>query len=91
VDAQRDELAEHLAAAFPASIDPGDAYGEVEPVLIDADIVGWLAHDRLDPVQRRSLTQAADGLAHSLSTFPADARPYFERLLRLARRAVAAG
>lgn len=91
VEAQREELAEHQAAAFPASINRGEVYGEVEPVLIDADIMGWLTHDRLDSVQRRSLRQAADELAGSLPTFPADARPYFERLLRLARRAVAAG
>lgn len=90
MDEQQAELAEHWAASFPSSVEKGHTYGEVDSVLIDADIVGWVSHDRLIPTQRRSLREAADELARSLDTFPPDARPYYERLLRLARRAVAA-
>ena len=88
-DAQAAELAEHLASPFPTSVEKGEVYGEVEPVMIDADIFGWVSHDRLDPLQKRAFREAADELARSLDALPADARPYFERLLRLARRAAA--
>ncbi len=83
------ELAEHMAAPFPASVEKGRDYGEVDPVLIDADIFGWASQGRLDHVQKRSLREAAAQLARSLDAFPADARSYYERLLRLARRAAA--
>lgn len=58
-------------------------------MLIDADIVGWASQDQSDVEQKRSLREAADQLARSLDAFPAEARPYYERLLRLARRAAA--
>lgn len=90
MDEQRAELAEHRAASFPSSVEKGHLYGEVDPVLIDADIVGWVSQGRLTPTQQRSLREAADQLIRSLDAFPPDARPYYERLLRLARRAVAA-
>jgi hypothetical protein len=90
MDEQQVELAEHRAAQLPFSVEPGRIYGEVDSILIDADIVGWVSHERLNPTQRRSLREAADQLARSLDAFPSDARPYYERLLRLARRAVAA-
>ena len=83
------ELAEHRNAPFPASVEKGRDYGEVDPVLIDADIFGWASQDRLDGAQKGSLRQAADELARSLDAFPADARPYYERLVRHARRAAA--
>ncbi|MFZ2016332.1 MAG: hypothetical protein WAV00_21135 [Nocardioides sp.] len=83
------ELAEHRAAPFPESVDKGRDYGDVDPVLIDADIFGWASQDRLSGVQKQSLRAAADELARSLDAFPPDARPYCERLLRLARRAAA--
>lgn len=83
------ELTEHRAAPFPASVEKGRDYGEVDPVLIDADIFGWASQDRLDHVQKRSLREAVDQLTRSLDAFPADARPYYERLLRLAPRAAA--
>jgi hypothetical protein len=86
---QEVELAEHISSPFPASVEEGERYGEVEPVLIDADIVGWVSQPQLNPIQKRSLRDAADELARSLPQFPADARPYFERLIRLARRAAA--
>ena len=89
VNVQRAELNEHRAAPFPTSVEKGEIYGEVEPVMIDADIFGWASHDRLDSVQKRSLQVAADQLARSLPVFPTDARPDYERLLRIARRALA--
>jgi hypothetical protein len=90
VDAeQAPELAEHRAAPFPDAVEKGEVYGEVDPVMIDADIIGWASQDRLDAVQTRSLREAADQLDRSLDVLPVDARPYYERLLRLARRAAA--
>ena len=86
---QRVELAEHEASAFPASVEKGEMYGEVDPVMIDADIVGWVRQGRLNPIQKGSLREAADQLARSLPALPSDARPYFERLVRLARRTAA--
>ena len=83
-----DELARHRAEPFPTSLEPGERYGSVEPVMIDADIVGWASHQRLNPTQARSLRKAADDLERSLPSFPKDALPYFERLLRIARLAL---
>ncbi|HWM73925.1 MAG TPA: hypothetical protein VNQ53_09300 [Nocardioides sp.] len=89
-DVQSAELDEHRASPFPAGVDKGEIYGEVEPVMIDADIIGWISHGRLTPVQKRSLREASDQLDRSLRSFPSDAQPYYERLLRIARRALAA-
>ena len=89
-DGQIVELDEHRAASFPAGVNKGEIYGEVEPVMIDADIIGWVSHGRLTPVQRRSLQEVTDQLARSLGSFPLEAQPYYERLLRIARRALAA-
>ena len=79
-----------MAEPFPASVEKGEVYGVVDPVLVGADIVGYVSHGRLSPVQRRSLREIADQLARSLDAFPQDARPYYERLLRIAQRAAAA-
>jgi hypothetical protein len=87
---QRADLDAHLAEPFPASVQKGAVYGVVDPVLVGADIVGYLAHGRLNPVQRGSLREIADQLTRSLYAFPEDARPYYERLLRIAQRAAAA-
>lgn len=87
---QRADLDAHLAEPFPVSIEKGEVYGTVDPVLVGADIVGYIRHERLDSVQRGSLREIADQLAESLDRFPEDARPYYERLLRIARRAAAA-
>lgn len=86
-DVHATELEEHRAAPFPASVEKGRVYGEVEPAMIDADIFGWASQERLGQVQKRSLRGAADQLSRSLELLPGDAHPYFERLLRLARRA----
>lgn len=89
-DVEIAELEEHRASPFPAGVDKGEIYGEVEPVMIAADIVGWVSQGRLTPVQKRSLREASDQLADSLGWFPSEAQPYYERLLRIARRALAA-
>ena len=82
------ELAEHRAAPFPTSVEKGERYGEVDAVMIDADIVGLISDSsQPSPGQRSSLRACADQLSRSLPALPPEARPYFERLLRLARRA----
>ena len=84
------ELNQHRAEPFPTSVEKGSAYGGVDPVLVGADIVGWASQaDFLNPIQRRSLRELADDLSASLEAFPEDARPYYRRLLRIARLAVA--
>lgn len=81
-----DEMRQHLASAFPTSVEKGLDYGEVDAVLIDADIYGWATRaGSLTPDDRTRLTTAMDELARSLSEFPTDARPYYERLVRIAR------
>ena len=87
---QRADLDAHLAEPFPISIEMGDVYGVVDPVLVGADIVGYVSHGQLNAVQRRSLREIANRLTRSLDEFPMDARPYYERLLRIAQRAAAA-
>ena len=87
---QRADLDAHLAEQFPPSVEKGEVYGVVDPVLVDADIVGYVSQGRLDAVQRRSVREMAEQLTQSLDALPVDARPYYERLLRLAQRASAA-
>lgn len=86
-DALAAELAEHLAEPFPTAVERGRDYGEVDPVLIDADIYGWASRDYLDEASRASLRQAADELARSLEAFPDEARSYYARLVRIAHLA----
>ena len=84
------ELAQHRAEPFPTSVEKGEEYGGVDAVLVGADIVGWASQaDFLDSIQRRSLREIADDLSESLDAFPEDARPYYRRLLRIARLALA--
>ena len=82
------------AEPFPESVEKGSQYGEVDAVMIDADIYGWASHVasgvRLRGDQRPGLQSSADELERSLDAFPQDARPYYERLLRIARLALAA-
>lgn len=83
------EMRAHRAERFPASIRKGEDYGEVDPVMISADVFGWaLGVSRgipLSVASRLNLRRAADRLEHSMTAFPTDARPYFERVRRLAR------
>lgn len=89
-----DTLRWHQADPFPVSVEKGRDYGEVEPVMIAADIYGWaLGVSRgssLSALDRTRLRQAAGELQRSLQAFPADAQPYFERVLRIARLALTA-
>jgi hypothetical protein len=89
------ELRAHMAEPFPASVERGEEYGEVDAVMIGADIYGWADGIRhggaLSAVDRSRLRQAADELQRSLASFPADARPYYERVLRIARLALGRG
>jgi len=71
-------------------VEKGLDCGEVDPVLIDADIYGWASRaGSLSELDRSRLRQAADELDRSLGAFPMDARPYYERILRIARLALA--
>ncbi len=92
----RTELAAHENAPFPDSVEKGINYGEVEPVMIEADIYGWAysvakGSSPLHPEDRKRLSQAADELERSVPTFPLEARPYYERILRIARLTLTAG
>jgi hypothetical protein len=81
-----DELRLHLAEPFPESVEKGLDYGEVEPVLIGAGIYGWATKaGSLSELDRSRLARTADELQRSLSAFPADVQPYYERVLRIAR------
>lgn len=79
-----------MAEPFPECVEKGEHYGEVDAVMIGADIFGWASRVSslgfLDVVRLR---QASDELERSLAAFPIDARPYYERILRIARLALA--
>lgn len=84
-----DELRKHSADAFPESVVKGEVYGEVDAVMIDADICGWaMGADVLSSPDRTLLRQAADALERSILALPAEAQPYFQRLLHIARLAL---
>lgn len=88
-----DELRRHMHDPFPESIEKGVVYGEIEPVMVDADIYGWglLVSQgcSLSAIDRSRLQQAASELDRSLVAVPADARRYYERLFRIANLALA--
>jgi hypothetical protein len=87
-----DELRRHKAEPFPNSVEKGEVYGEVEPVMIDADSYPWASGvssgGSLSVLDRSRLQQASEELQRSLTAFPADARPYYERVLRIAHLAL---
>lgn len=88
-----DTLAEamrlHMAEPFPSSVEKGLDYGEVDAVMIGADLYGWATQaGSLSELDRGRLLQAADELQRSILTFPSDAQPYYERILRIARLAL---
>lgn len=90
-DTLADAMSLHLADSFPDSVEKGLDYGEVDAVMIDADIYGWATNaGSLSELDRSRLAAAADELLRSLEAFPPDARPYYERLLRIARTTLAA-
>jgi len=85
-----EEMRVHMAEPFPPSVEKGLDYGEVDAVMIDADIYGWATRaGSLSQPDRSRLVQAANELQRSIVAFPPDARPYYERLLRIARLTLA--
>lgn len=84
-----DEMRLHLAEPFPDSVEKGRDYGGVDAVLIGADIYGWATRaGSLSTLDRSRLLRAAAELERSLAAFPAEAQPYYERVLRIARLAL---
>ena len=85
-------LEEHRDAHFPAEIENAREYGVIDPVMIDADIFGWVSSYasgvELDTDARRGLEHARLKLGESWSELPAASHPYFARLLRLADVAI---
>lgn len=80
----------HLDEPFPDSIEKGADYGEVAPVMIGADILGWATRaSQLSWPERSSLEQARAELARSIAFMPSEAQPYYERLVRIAELALA--
>lgn len=78
-----------MAEPFPDSVTKGLDYGEVDAVMIGADIYGWATRaGSLSDLDRSRLLQAADELERSIAAFPEDAQPYYERMLRIARLAL---
>ena len=81
--------AQHLARPFPPEL-PGAAIGDVEVVLLDADIAGfvssWLSSGRLDRDRQRILAECMDE-ARRLATLLTDSTDaaYFAGLLHVAR------
>ena len=79
----------HMAEPFPDSVEKGLDYGDVNAVMIGADIYGWATRaGSLSELDRSRLRQAADELERSIGAFPVDAQPYYERILRIARLAL---
>lgn len=79
-----------MAEPFPDSVEKGLDYGEVDAVMIGADIYGWATRaGSLSELDRARLSKAADELQHSIGAFPPDAQPYYERILRIARLTLA--
>ncbi|MET9313102.1 hypothetical protein ABZX12_14865 [Kribbella sp. NPDC003505] len=84
------EMRLHMAERFPDSVEKGLDYGDVDAVMIGADIYGWATRaGSLSELDRSRLLQAADELQRSIQAFPPDAQPYYERILRIARLALA--
>jgi hypothetical protein len=80
------EMKAHDAEPFPESIEKGADYGEVDAVMVGADIYGWATRAGfLSAPERSELLRAAEALKRSIAVLPPDARPYYERLIRIAR------
>jgi hypothetical protein len=90
VETLAEEMRLHMAEPFPDSVEKGLDYGEVDAVMIGADIYGWATRaGSLTEPDRSRLAQAADELQRSIGAFPPDAQPYYERILRIAGLALA--
>jgi len=87
-----DEMQAHMAEPFPESVERGLGYGEVDAVMIGADIYGWATRaTTLSRDERRRLGRAHDELERSIHALPSEARPYYVRLLRIARLTLSVG
>lgn len=76
-----------LKMRFPDNIEKDLGYGEVDPVLIDADLYGWAlqsSENQLSPEDASRLRNARNKLIRSLDRFPPPARTYYESLVELA-------
>jgi hypothetical protein len=81
----------HLRMPFPAGVERGAEYGEVNSVLIDADIFGWAlqaSRGKLSRDDAYKLQISKDKLDRSLEYFPERARNYYESLVALASAAL---
>lgn len=84
-DTLSEEMRLHLAEPFPESVEKGLDYGEVDAVLIGADVYGWATKaGSLSDLDRSRLREAVAELQRSIAAFPIDAQPYYERILRIA-------
>ena len=84
----------HRNVLFPESVEKGIDYGEVDAVMVDADIFGWASRvaggEALVTAERLALGKTRGELANSLHEFPKDARPYYKALVTLASAALSA-
>lgn len=83
-------MVEHRRMPFPSSVEKGLDYGEVDAVMIGADIHGWAlaaASGMLSSEQLVRLQEAREALSRSVTAFPRDARPYYQQLVELALEA----
>ena len=77
----------HGAAPWPESVERGREYGQIDPVMADADIFGAALGARdgvLSSAHRELVASTAARLGESMAHFPVDARPYFQRLVKIA-------
>ena len=80
-----------MQESFPETVERGRHYGRVDAVMIGADIYGWATRalpSRLYGTDKVRLRELAYDLSQSIDDFPADAQPYYERLLRIAHLAL---
>lgn len=85
-------MREHMASTFPPSVEKGETYGQVDAVMVGADIYGWCSSiasgSRLPEQNTNALHRLRDDLRQSIAAFPEDARPYYEQLVQMASAAL---
>jgi hypothetical protein len=85
-------LIAHLVEGWPSDVDKGRSYGGIEAVLARPDIFGWALSalkGTLSDADRIKLSEYANEVEASLGEFPPLGRESFQRLVLLARSAVA--
>lgn len=84
-----EEMRFHMAEPFPESVVKGLDYGEVDADMVGADIYGWATRaGSLSELDRSRLVRTAAELQRSITAFPPDAQPYYQRILRIAQLAL---